>query len=496
MTQQLNACAYIRVSTDKQEELSPDAQKRLIIEYARKNNYVLKDEYIFTENGISGRHADKRPAFQRMIALAKSNSHPFDIILVWKYSRFARNQEESIVYKSLLKNNNVDVISISEPLVDGPFGSLIERIIEWMDEYYSIRLSGEVLRGMTENALRGGYQSGLPLGYRMNQTTGIPEIFEPEASIVRTIFSQYEAGYSLTEICRYINSLGFRTKRGKLFSTKTVSYILSNPFYHGKVRWNMQNHSTHSVKPESEWIIADGLHDKLFSDEYYEHIQMLVNTRKKAYKSHSVGTMRSWLSGIVKCSCCGASLASNNNSSSFQCCGYNRGYCNESHYIKSTELEHAIYSCFTIIIEKCEPITFTLKDYTHNKSADTDMVDIKLKRMDMKLDKLKEAFYAGIDTIDEYKKNKAKLLTEIDTLKTRRDELSHSVDNISDCDKSGDKSTDNATYTSHQSYTITDILADETLDIRIRAHALRSVVDHCVYDKKNDVLKVYIFIPF
>ena len=78
------------------------------------------------------------------------------MILVWKYSRFARNQEESIVYKSMLKKDHVEVISISEPLVDGPFGSLIERIIEWMDEYYSIRLSGEVLRGMKEKALRNG----------------------------------------------------------------------------------------------------------------------------------------------------------------------------------------------------------------------------------------------------------------------------------------------------------------------------------------------------
>ena len=89
---------------------------------------------------------------RRMIAIAKQSSHPIDVILVWKYSRFARNQEESIVYKSMLKKDNVDVISVSEPLIDGPFGTLIERIIEWMDEYYSIRLSGEVL---TRNERKG-----------------------------------------------------------------------------------------------------------------------------------------------------------------------------------------------------------------------------------------------------------------------------------------------------------------------------------------------------
>ncbi len=48
------------------------------------------------------------------------------------------------------------VVSISEPLPDGPFAPLIERIIEWMDEYYSIRLSGEVKRGMKEKKAKKG----------------------------------------------------------------------------------------------------------------------------------------------------------------------------------------------------------------------------------------------------------------------------------------------------------------------------------------------------
>ena len=158
------AYGYIRVSTHDQEELSPESQKKLLKDYAAKNNIVILK--LFTDLGISGRKAKKRPGFQEMIASAKEKEHPVDLILVWKFSRFARNQEESIVYKSLLKKqHNVDVVSVSEPLSDNPFGSLIERIIEWMDEYYSIRLSGEVFRGMKENATRGAYQARPPLGY-------------------------------------------------------------------------------------------------------------------------------------------------------------------------------------------------------------------------------------------------------------------------------------------------------------------------------------------
>lgn len=75
------------------------------------------------------------------------------------------------MYKSMLKKQHgVDVVSITEPLIDGPFGTLIERIIEWMDEYYSINLSTEVIRGMTEKALRGGYQCTPPLGYESSRS--------------------------------------------------------------------------------------------------------------------------------------------------------------------------------------------------------------------------------------------------------------------------------------------------------------------------------------
>ena len=149
------AAAYIRVSDNRQDEYSPSSQLKLIREHAKKNDVIVPDEYVFYDDGISAKSAKKRTAFNNMIALAKDKEHPFDIIYVWKFSRFARNQEESIVYKSLLKKKGVQVVSVSEPILDGAFGSLIERIIEWMDEYYLIRLSGEVTRGMTEKATRG-----------------------------------------------------------------------------------------------------------------------------------------------------------------------------------------------------------------------------------------------------------------------------------------------------------------------------------------------------
>lgn len=192
--------AYIRVSTDDQTELSPDAQLRVIQAEAKKDGFFIPPEFIFIEHkGISGRKASNRPEFQRMIAIAKSQSPaPFKRLYLWKFSRFARNQEESTFYKGILRKKcGVDIKSVSEPIMDGMFGRLIETIIEWFDEYYSYNLSGEVIRGMTEKALRQGYQTAPSLGYKA-VGEGKPFIINEDSyKIVEYIFQSYASGMDM-----------------------------------------------------------------------------------------------------------------------------------------------------------------------------------------------------------------------------------------------------------------------------------------------------------
>ena len=83
------AYGYVRVSTDKQEELSPDSQEKLLREYAAKNNIIILK--VFFEIGISGRKADKRPRIPENDRACESlPDHPVDVILVWKFSGFAK----------------------------------------------------------------------------------------------------------------------------------------------------------------------------------------------------------------------------------------------------------------------------------------------------------------------------------------------------------------------------------------------------------------------
>lgn len=478
------ACAYVRVSTDRQEELSPDAQKRLILDYCKKNNILIKDEHFFIENGISGKKADKRPLFQHMIATAKSKEHPFDIILVWKFSRFARNQEESIVYKTMLQRAGVEVVSISEPSVDGPFGSLIERIIEWMDEYYSIRLSGEVMRGMTEKALRGGYQSAMPMGYRMNKETGIPEIYEPEAEIIRLIFDGFiNSGKSFLEIARSMNALGFRTRRNSPFERRTIMYILQNPFYCGLVRWNRQSRENHALKERSEWITARGAHEPIIGKADFERAQNLISLRTRPRKSRGTAGIKHWLSGIVKCSSCGKSLIANaawkGRPASFQCGGYNKGLCPQSHFVRTDALEQAVYEGFRQIISS-ENIIFEPKRTAPRR--DTGALEILLSQIKAKEERMRQAYLNGIDTLDEYGKNKARLSKE----RAEAEKLLNGQKNTTDNDVQ--------TKMLAKVRGVYEIITDESLDKLIRSNAVRSVVDRCVYDKEKDSLEIYFYL--
>ena len=486
------AYGYVRVSTDKQEELSPDSQERLLRDYASKNNIVILK--IFFELGISGRKADKRPQFQEMIGSAKSSEHPVDCILVWKFSRFARNQEESIVYKSLLKKqHNVDVISVSEPLVDGPFGSLIERIIEWMDEYYSIRLSGEVFRGMKENALKGTYQAHPPLGYKIVERGKPPVIVPEEAKTIKLIFNLYtNQQRSLFDIARHLNSLGLKTSRNKPFERRSIEYILQNPTYCGKIRWNRTENATNRIKDEEEWIVSDGIQEAIISEELFNATQKRFKQIHIPHKSRPSSTYKHWLSGIVKCPACGCSLTactkyrSNGEPYSyFSCYGYNKGKCKKPHGVSSLVLEKEVLACIKQTLGNND-ISYELRSAEkQNLSNERLLLEKKLDQLSSKENRIKASYREGIDTLEEYKENKRILQQERETLEMSLQDLEHNSDTANENpNKEMLKKVHN----------IYDILSSDHYTYIQKNEALKQIVDKIIFDREQDTLKIYYFL--
>lgn len=476
---------YIRVSTDKQEELSPDAQLRLLMDYAKTNHTDIPMEYIFQDNGISGRKANKRPAFQQMIALAKSKEHPIDTIIVWKFSRFARNQEESIVYKSLLKKNNVDVVSVSEPLIDGPFGSLIERIIEWMDEYYSIRLSGEVMRGMTQNALRGHYQGDAPIGYQSPGNKKPPEKDPKTIQIPIMMKDLLLSGSSLLQIARKLNEHGYRTKHGNLWDARGVRYVLENPFYAGISRWNYTDRGR-QLKPADEVIYTKGNWEPLWDKATLEEIKKHLTMNMRKAKSRDVSTAKHWLSGLLICSSCGGTLAysGTKNSRGFQCWKYTKGFCNESHYIGIRPIEKMVIEYLESILHS-PTIVYTVIS-SASADADSKLADLEkqLQKVENKEKRIKAAYLNEIDSLEEYKANKAALLKERAAIEKNIKLLT-----ISNTDMSKEEMDKKMKQNISALLTV---LQDDSADYVQKGNMMRNVVDHIMFDRGNTSLDMFL----
>ncbi|MGN1101202.1 MAG: recombinase family protein [Huintestinicola sp.] len=412
---QKTAAAYIRVSTEEQLEFSPDSQLCKIKEYANRNNIIIPEEFIFIDEGISGRKAEKRPAFMNMIAVAKTKPKPFDMILVWKFSRFARNREDSVVYKSMLRKQcGIEVISVSEQIGEDKTAILIEALLEAMDEYYSINLAEEVKRGMNEKFSRGGVVSIPPFGYRMGDGKFVPD--EKNAIIVKMIFDEYISGKSIRGIAEILNNMGIRSSRGNRFESRTVEYIISNPTYTGKLRRGSDSRNkADRFYQSSDTVIINGQHEPIISDEIFEIAnKRLTESKKRRIKYSNKKNADFMLHGLVRCSSCFATLVQSVKGTSLQCCRYARGQCNISHSITIKKLNEAVIKKLK---EDLGDFALTFEPNETKKIRTAEMNNILLKKEYAKLEKIKTAYISGVDSIEEYKLNKSEIIKIIESLK-------------------------------------------------------------------------------
>lgn len=469
------AAAYVRVSTDDQMELSPDSQMEKIREYAAKNGLLLLSEYIFHDDGISGRAAEKRPGFQQMIATAKDPSHPFDTIIVWKFSRFARNQEESIFYKSILRSKcKVDVVSVSEPLIAGPFGSLIERIIEWMDEFYSVRLAEEVKRSMTVNAKNGTLQSTPSFGYRVEnrQLVIVPE----EADIIREIFRRFISGDAMFRIAKDLSARGVRTHRGNPFENRTIDYILNNPVYLGKLRWTPTGRTHRNFKNEDS-IIADALHEPIIDAETWDAAQARCAELKKSYKRYGKPSSerKHWLCGVVRCSTCGATLIWAG-PHFMKCNNYAHGRCTTAQHIAVEALEESFLAQLQHDLTFAESVACVVQAA---KPAHSDQrLQQQRARIVSRIDRLRDSYLDGIETLETYKAARQQMQAQLDDLDAQIAE-SAAVPVV-----------DTAALLRNAIAAVLETLRSPTATVAQKYESAMSIIDRCTFDKSQMLLAI------
>ena len=263
----MTAVIYARYSSDNQREESIEGQIRECTAYAEKNGITVVKHYI--DRALSAK-TDNRPDFQQMIK--DSEKRLFDIVLVWKLDRFARNRYDSAHYEYQLERNHVKLVSATEPISDSPAGIMVKSMLTGMAEYYSAELSEKVVRGMTENVLKGKYNGGtIPIGFKVDEEKFF-QVDPLKAPFVVEAFQRYNDGATMKELMNWLNDSGVTTNRNQKFTYNSVQTLLTNKRYIG------ENHFKDIVMSDSIPAIVD--------KDLFEEVQQKIKKNSRAPARH------------------------------------------------------------------------------------------------------------------------------------------------------------------------------------------------------------------
>lgn len=304
-------CAiYARCSAEKQAEkdLSIPAQIDAARLAARQRGWEVVGEFIDAAESAS---SDARPQFQEMISVARKRPAPFEYIVVWKFSRFSRNREDSVLYKRLLERHGVRVISLNEPVDDSPAGRMLEGILEVVDEFYSRNLAQDTARGLRRNASLGFRNGGpAPIGYLKRRTGDelSPKIkLEPDpvwGPIVRRMFRLALEGEGACTLAARLHAEGERSPRGRPWSKQTVLNVLRNPVYTGTLVWGVTRTGFQAHLPIDPVRVGDAW-PALISPEDFALVQQRIEERSRDRIHPNILRSSYLLSGLLFCGHCG-----------------------------------------------------------------------------------------------------------------------------------------------------------------------------------------------
>lgn len=398
------ALIYTRVSTEEQAETgkSLETQIKICKKWAKDNDYQAEE--IFTDEGKSATNLN-RPALQDLLARCKDDSS-IDAILVQDTDRLARNTLDHLTIKAILKKKNIQIISISQPMIDdSPEGNLIDTILASVNAFQSQITGRKVSKVMEEKAKMGWYPGGRPpLGYKNTEnptpTSTLDKVIisvdleiEP---FIKQIFEKYLTNnYSVIALADWLNEKGVKSVNGGLISHSTVHNYLNNNFYTGKFLWNGKEYF--------------GKHKKIIDDETFDKVQELLNERNQNASRKRIHNFL--LSGFVYCADCKsrfwAEKHTKKNDVVFE--HYYCSKCKTGTYTDVIKLEEEVESIFqTIELSKeytkkiMDEALEMIRDLRQNTDAENRRLMLKKNQLDKALKELEDQRFV-YKTIDDNK---------------------------------------------------------------------------------------------
>lgn len=312
------AAAYLRKSRMEEgmetEEVLSRHQKTLS-DFAERNGIRIIETYCEV---VSGESLYARPQMLRLLeAVSEGN---YEAVLVMDLDRLSRGRmKDQGIILDAFRDSGTRIVTPDKTydLSDDIDDELAEFKTFMSRREYKI-INKRLRRGLEQSIKDGYYVSNPPYGYQRVFIEKRPtlEPLEEEARFVRMMFDMYVHGYGCTSIARQANLLGARPHRSAQFSRTSVSAILTNPVYVGKVVFNKKKHIKKGSKgnpkhiiidnPKEKWTIVNGVHPALISEELFEKVREIMEGRYIPSKND--GTVRSSLAGLVRCKTCGRNM--------------------------------------------------------------------------------------------------------------------------------------------------------------------------------------------
>jgi hypothetical protein len=224
---------------------------------------------------------------------------------------------------------------------------------------------------------------------------------------VEKIFRDFVDGKGLYPIARELNAMGVTTHRGNPFENRTVEYILRNPVYIGKLRWNPSGKTRRDFTNENI-IVADSDHQRLISDELWQAAQERMDAVKAqwGYKARPTTDLKHWLSGLVRCGACGGTLIFTA-PRYFKCGNYAKGRCTHSQHTPSDVLVQAVIAQLEADVHTSGGLTYDVTYTSHG--GDLPRLEAAERQIQQKKARLQDAYLSGVLDLADFAQAKKAL---------------------------------------------------------------------------------------
>jgi len=414
---------YVRVSTEEQVEgYSLSAQERAIDAFCQSKEWEIVARY--RDEGKSARTdiLTKRPAFAQM--LSDADAGRFDVIVVHKLDRFARNIRVMLDTLTQLEGAEVAFVSISENMdFTTPIGRVILATLSAFAQYYSDNLATETSKGKQERKRQGFYNGVLPFGVAKGEG-GVPTLdTKPRwqssdgsplapAHGLQLAFDLAAEGKAHREIAQSLNLAGYRTtgNRGEnAFTKDSVRVILANRFYLGEL-------------PDGDGGSLPGKHGELIDRSLFDRVQAL--RERNLCRPRRVSTMRTpWaLSGVATCGDCGQplTLVGSGARRRAHCSGRRQGNGCDAPTVSVEAVEDQIGSLLNGFSAPVATRERLMHAWRRNRSRHID-VNAERIRLRSKLERLSELYVEGAIDRTAYDAQRETVLAQLASLPANTD---------------------------------------------------------------------------